>query len=139
MAVACTGVSAPDSATPGQPDDTSDGVGALSEGPTYLPVPKIAELLALRLTRVHQLIRDRSLIAVRTGGVLCVPAEFIADGEIVKGLTGTITLLSDAGYRDPEIVDWLFQRDDSLPGTPIAALREHRGRDVHRRAQTAGY
>ena len=107
--------------------------------PTYVPVPEIATRLGIVVTKVHQLIRERQLIAVRTDGVLRVPAEFVADGLVVKGLPGTITLLTDGGYRDEEIVDWLFTPEDSLPGTPIDALRENRGREVHRRAQAAGY
>jgi hypothetical protein len=30
-------------------------------------------------------------------------------------------------------------RDDSLPGPPVAALREHRGTEVKRRAQALGF
>jgi Rv2175c C-terminal domain of unknown function len=111
----------------------------VSPSPTYVPVPEIATRLGIVVTKVHQLIRERQLIAVRTDGVLRVPAEFVADGLVVKGLPGTITLLTDGGYRDEEIIDWLFTPDDSLPGSPIDALRENRGREVHRRAQAAGY
>jgi hypothetical protein len=117
-------------------------VGAVTDaptGPTYLPVPDIAEQLGLVVTKVHQLLRDRLLIAVRRDGPLVSPAEFVMDGAVVKGLPGTITLLSDAGFSDQEIVDWMFAEDPSLPGSPIRALRENRGREVHRRAQTAGF
>jgi hypothetical protein len=107
--------------------------------PTYIPVPEIAIRLGIVVTKVHQLIRERQLIAVRTDGVLRVPAEFVDDGLVVKGLPGTITLLTDGGYRDEEIIDWLFTPEDSLPGSPIDALRANRGREVHRRAQAAGY
>ena len=111
----------------------------MSTSPTFVPVPEIAIRLGIVVTRVHQLIRERQLIAVRADGVLRVPAEFVADGLVVKGLPGTITLLTDGGYRDEEIIDWRFTPEDSLPGTPIDALRENRGREVHRRAQAAGY
>lgn len=107
--------------------------------PTYVPVPDIAAELGVVVTKVHQLIRDRAVVAVRRDGVVQIPAEFIADGAVVKGLTGTITQLTDAGYEDQEIIDWLFAEDDSLPGSPITALRENRGREVHRRAQVAGF
>lgn len=108
-------------------------------GPTYLPIPDLAERLGLVVTKVHQLLRDRTLIAVRRDGILSVPAEFVAGGQVVKGLPGTITLLTDAGYADAEIVDWLFTADPTLPGTPMAALREGRSREVHRRAQASGF
>ncbi len=104
-----------------------------------MPVPDIADSLGLIVTRVHQLLRDRQVVAVRTDRVLKIPAEFIKDGAVVKGLPATITLLTDAGFTDPEIVDWLFAADTSLPGSPIIALRENRGREVHRRAQVAGF
>lgn len=104
-----------------------------------MPVPDIAEALGLVVTRVHQLLRERALLAVRRDGVLRVPAEFVVDGEVVKGLPGTITLLTDAGFTDPEIIDWLFTADPSLPGRPIDALRGNRGKEVRRRAQSAGF
>ena len=111
----------------------------MTDTPTYASVPAIADELNLPVTKVHQLIRDGQLVAVRLDGILRIPAEFVADGLVVKGLPATFTLLCDAGYRDDEIITWLFTGDDSLPGTPIAALRENRGREVHRRAQVAGF
>ncbi len=104
-----------------------------------MPVPDIAAALGLVVTRVHQLLRERQLVATRVDDVLRIPAEFVQNGTVVKGLTATITLLSDAGYTDPEIIDWMFEAEPSLPGRPITALRENRGREVHRRAQVAGY
>jgi hypothetical protein len=57
------------------------------------------------------------------------------DGVIVKGIPGLLTLFSDGGWDDREILTWLFTADDSLPGRPIDALRENRGAEVKRRAQ----
>lgn len=68
-----------------------------------------------------------------------IPAQFIEGGAVVKGLPGTITVLRDAGYSDPEILGWLYAADDTLPGTPIQALRENRGTEVKRRAQVSGF
>lgn len=93
---------------------------------------------AKRSPRVHQLIRDGHLLAVRREGVLAVPSSFLADAAVVKGLGGTITLLRDNGYHEDEILRWLFTEDDTLPGTPIDALRGDRGREVKRRAQAMG-
>lgn len=105
--------------------------------PSWLTVPDIAERLGVEVTRVRQLIREGQLIAVRRGEnrVLQVPADFLGDGRIVKGLAGTITLLKDDGFTDEEMLEWLFTPDDSLPGTPVQALREQRGTEVKRRAQ----
>jgi hypothetical protein len=97
-------------------------------------------VLGVRVTRVQQYMRDGQLLAVRdAAGVRHVPALFEQDGEIVKHLSSVVTLLRDAQFEDGEIVDWLFREDESLPGTPIDALRANRGSEVKRRAQVAGY
>lgn len=105
-----------------------------------LPFPDVATELGVPVTRVHQLVRDGQLVALRAaGGPRGVPAEFVKDGAVVKSLPAVITLLRDARFADDEIVDWLYRPDDSLPGTPIDALRSNRGSEVKRRAQVAGY
>ena len=105
-----------------------------------LTIPQVAEAMHLPVTRVHQHLRDGELIAVRDdNGVRRVPALMIQDGVVVKSLPSVITQLRDARYDDHEIVDWLFRADDSLPGSPIEALRANRGSEVKRRAQVAGY
>lgn len=87
------------------------------------------------------MVRERQLLAVRRGldRVLQVPAPFIQDGKLVKGLGGTLTLLADCGYDEIESLRWLFTPDDSLPGTPVEALRGNRGTEVKRRAQALGF
>ena len=104
-----------------------------------LSLPDVAQRLGLPVTRVHQMLRDGQLLGVRRHGVAVVPAEFLSDDAVVKGLPGTITLLRDAGYSTEEILRWLFTAEDSLPGTPIGALRTDRGREVKRRAQAMGF
>ena len=103
----------------------------------WLTLPDVAERFGVQVTRVRQLLRDNQLIAVRRGenNSLQVPAGFIVDDHTVKGLTGTLTLLKDAKFTDEEALRWLFTPDDSLPGTPVDALRENRGTEVRRRAQ----
>jgi Rv2175c C-terminal domain of unknown function len=117
---------------PGRPD---------SSAPIeFLTVADVAARLGVAETRVLQYLRDGTLVGVRPPGESPrVPALFVRDANVVKGLSGTVTLLRDAGYADHEIVAWLFRADESLPGTPIDALRENRGREVKRRAQVAGY
>ncbi|MGH3546594.1 MAG: Rv2175c family DNA-binding protein [Pseudonocardiaceae bacterium] len=104
-----------------------------------LPLPDVAQRLGLPVTRVHQMVRDGQLMGVRRSGVVLIPAEFLCGDAVVKGLPGTITLLRDAGYSAEEILRWLFTAEDSLPGTPIGALRTNRGREVKRRAQAMGF
>lgn len=122
------------------PHDRPDAVtGAGSLVPTWLTLPDIAERLEIDVTRVRQLVRDRQILAVRRGenNVLMVPEAFIQNGQVLKGLPGTLTLLQDGGFTDDEALGWLFTPDDTLPGSPVEALVGNRGREVRRRAQAS--
>ncbi|WP_192764368.1 Rv2175c family DNA-binding protein [Actinomadura algeriensis] len=105
----------------------------------WLSLPETAERLGIKTNRMKQLISERKLLAVRRAGEPMVPAAFIKDGQVIKGLSGTLTVLSDAGYSDVETVRWLFTADDTLPGTPVDALTENRGTEVRRRAQALAF
>jgi hypothetical protein len=105
----------------------------------WLTLPDIAELLEIPVTRVHQLLRDRALIAVRRDGVLRVPAELMAGDTVRKHLPGVLTVLRDAGYNDEEALRWLYTPDETLPGTPATALSTDRATEVKRRAQALGF
>ena len=111
----------------------------LSPDLEVLPLPDVAEQLGVPITRVHQMLRDGQLLACRRQGILIVPALFLTGDAVVKGLSGTITVLKDSGYAEDEILSWLFTPDDTLPGTPIEALRGDRGREVKRRAQASAF
>ena len=105
-----------------------------------LSLPECADRLGIPRGRIKQLLRDRKLVAVQqTDGTLGVPAAFLDGEHILKGLHGTLTLLFDCGFDEPEAVRWLFTADDSLPGTPIQAMAEHRGTEVNRRAQALAF
>lgn len=97
--------------------------------------------LGVEVTRVRQLLREGKLIAVRraAGQPLLVPADFVTDGAVLKGLAGTLTLLHDAGYSPTGALRWLYQADFSLPGTPVQALVGNRGTEVKRRAQALAF
>jgi hypothetical protein len=97
------------------------------------------ERLGLSMLQVHGMVRDGLLIAVRQDGRRGIPAEFLQDGQIVKHLSSVLTQLRDARYTEDEMLEWLYRSDDSLPGTPLQALRENRGTEVKRRAQVAGF
>lgn len=105
----------------------------------WLTLPDVAERLDVSISRVHQMIRDHHLIAVRRDGVRLVPAELVANATVRKHLPGVLTLLRDAGYDDEAALRWLYQDDDTLPGTPAAALGGDRAREVKRRAQALGF
>lgn len=102
-----------------------------------LTLSETAAHLGTSPNRVRQLVREHFLAGVRSaaGQELRIPAAFLMSGAVVKGLPGTLTLLADHGFSDTEAIEWLFTPDDSLPGRPIDALREDRGKEVRRRAQ----
>src|SRR5690606_14164560 len=85
-----------------------------------LPVAEVATRLNVAQNKVRQMLRDGQLIAVRRDGDLVIPEVFFRESAVVKGLAGTITVLSDAGFTRTEMLRWLFTEDESLPGiTPI--------------------
>jgi hypothetical protein len=106
----------------------------------WITVPDLAERLEVPVTRVHQMLRDHHLLAVRRDGVLRIPAELVAGKGVLKHLPGVLTLLFDAGYNDEEAMRWLYTEDDSLPGgTPAVALDGAAATEVKRRAQALGF
>lgn len=115
-------------------------------------LPKVAELLRIPVTKVHQQLREGHLVAVRRAGVPMIPAVFFNDsGHVVKSLPGLLAVLRDGGYHDTEILRWLFTADPSLTLTrdgvretisnarPVDALHAHQAREVIRRAQALAY
>lgn len=122
--------------------------------PVY-DLPAVAELLQVPVTRVHQELREGHLLAVRRNGIALVPRVFLAgaDGraQVVRALPGLLAVLRDGGYRDTEIMRWLFTADPSLTLTrdgmreavtnarPVDALHTHQAREVLRRAQAMAY
>ena len=123
--------------------------------PVY-DLPSVAELLRVPVTKVHQHLRESHLVALRRDGVPVVPQIFFTPttagrAEIVKPLPGLLAVLRDGGYRDTEILTWLFTPDPSLTltrdgvrepvanGRPVDALHAHQAREILRRAQAMAY
>lgn len=106
---------------------------------------RVGEALGIPVSKVRQLVKEHQLAqAVPVpGGGQKVPAAFIdvtdRGAEIVKGVPGILTVLHDGGYDDREAIAWLFTPDDTVPGRPIDALRENRGSEVKRRAQSMAF
>jgi excisionase family DNA binding protein len=96
---------------------------------------EVAQTLGVSPNRVRQLIRDGRLMAVPGTGNSRIPADFVQDGAVLKHLPGLLTVLRDGGFSEQEAFDWLFRDDESLPGTPVEALRGDRHTEVTRRAQ----
>lgn len=104
--------------------------------PEWLDWAETASRLGVTVAKVRTMIREHELAAAVPvpGAGQQVPADFIQDGVVVKGLPGLLTILHDGRYDDRECIAWLFT-DDDLPGRPIDALRENRGSEAKRRAQ----
>ena len=100
---------------------------------------EVAQVLGVSSNKVRQLLRDGKLMAVPGSGNAKIPADFIKDGAVLKHLPGLLTVLRDGGFRDEEVFDWLFRDDESLPGTPVQALRGDRHTEVTRRAQALAF
>ncbi|NUU17940.1 helix-turn-helix domain-containing protein [Cellulomonas humilata] len=119
----------------------------------WLTVPDIADRLGLDASKVRRIVQERRIIGVRRGDprIFYVPGAFLVPGHlanpaqptnrdpdlpwaVLASLQGTLTVLSDAGFTDEAAIKWLFTPDDSLPGTPIDALRAGRKTEIRRRA-----
>lgn len=117
-----------------------------------LPVPDVAAMLGIPVTKVHQQLRDGHLVALRRAGTVVVPRAFFTEsGAVLKPLPGLLAVLRDGGYDDTEILRWLFTPDPSLTLTfdgsrestgnarPVDALKSHQAREILRRAQALAY
>lgn len=110
-----------------------------AESTRWLTVPDLVELLDLSPGKVHRLIEDRHLLAVRRDKVLVVPEEFVHEGEPLKDLRGTLMLLADDGFTDDEAMHWMLELNELLGVSPIAALRAGRKAEVRRVAQALAF
>ncbi|MCD4526302.1 MULTISPECIES: Rv2175c family DNA-binding protein [unclassified Nocardioides] len=109
--------------------------------PEWIDWAEAAQQLGVTVGKVKTMIRDHDLAAAVPvpGEGQKVPAAFVQDGLVVKGLPGLLTLMHDNRYDDREIIAWLFLEQEDLPGRPIDALRENRGTEVKRRAQAMAF
>ena len=107
----------------------------------WVTIPEIAQALDLKVTRVHNLISDGTLIALRDPetNVRKVPALFQNGSRVLESLKGTLAVLKDSGFSDEEAITWLYTNDESLPGRPIDALIDGRKTEIRRRAQALAW
>ncbi len=106
----------------------------------WLDHEQAADALGVTVAQVKTLVRRHELAAVRPapGEAPQIPALFVQDGLVVKGLPGLLTLLDDGGYDAVASVAWIFT-DQDFPGRAIDALRENRGAEAKRRAQALAF
>lgn len=108
----------------------------------WLAVPDIVDRTGARLTEVRRWLADRELLGQRRGpnGAVMVPATFLVEDGPLPSLRGTVTVLSDNGLTDDEIIEWLHAADDTLQGgSAIASLRMGNKSEVRRRAQEQAF
>ncbi|GAB3127823.1 Rv2175c family DNA-binding protein [Tsukamurella serpentis] len=115
----------------------------LPEGTSTYNTATVAKGLGVSQSKVLQFLRDRQLIAVRRGGDLHIPRLFFGevDGRfsIAKHLTGLFSVLHDGGFRDDEIMRWMFEPLDDLGAAPAELLHTDSAREVVRRAQSMAF
>lgn len=120
--------------------NAENSLNSLLAGEELLSMQQVADKLGLPITRAYDLLQDRKFIVWDSPEGKRVPLAFFKDkGSIAKHVTGVITVLTDGGYDDEEILRHLFTADDSLPGRPIDALHGHLAREVIRRAQASAF
>ena len=116
----------------------------MSESVTAAPsawvnLPDVSTKLGVSISKVHQMIRDGQLLAIKHEGIRQVPAELVANSTVLKHLPGVLTLLRDAGYNDEEALRWLYEPDETVDGCAAKGLGGDRAREVKRRAQALGF
>ena len=104
----------------------------------WVTIPEIAQALDLKVTRVHNLISDGTLIALRDPetNVRKVPALFMNGSRVLESLKGTLAVLKDYGFSDEEANVWLYTRDESLTSSPHPAMIEGSTTENSTRHQT---
>lgn len=105
----------------------------------YLTIPDLVQRLNLAPGKIHRLIEDSYLAAVRVDGVLKVPAEFLQGDEPLPPLRGTLLALLDAGYSGEEAVAWVLGENDELGERPIDSLMAGRKSAVRRATQSLAF
>jgi hypothetical protein len=127
----------------GAATDDGDPIEALIG--SWLTLPDVGERLGLDVGKVRRLVQDGVLVAVRVGerNILSVPEALLVDvdgaPQPLPELRGTLTVLRDAGYDDDAALRWLFTPDDTLPGSPVDAMRAGRKTEIRRRAQALAF
>jgi hypothetical protein len=107
----------------------------------WLTLPDLSAQIGEPLSKIRDWIRERRLVAVERGTppVKMVPAEFVHDGALIKGLFGAVTVLADAGFSPEESVRWLLSDEPALPGRPVDLMADGHHHAVKRRAMTLAF
>jgi hypothetical protein len=109
----------------------------------WLTLPDLAEALDIEVGKARGLVRDQHVVGIKRGErtTFQVPAAFVlpdVEGRpgVIPTLRGTVIVLSDAGFTEEEILEWLFSPNDELGERPVDALINGKRAAVRRVAQT---
>lgn len=105
----------------------------------YVTIPELVERWSTTVSRLHRMLEDHTLAAVRVDGVLSIPAEFALEDEPLNSLRGTLHALLDAGFTNDEAVAWLLSPSDELGERPIDALLAGKKSAVRRATQSLAF
>jgi hypothetical protein len=107
----------------------------------WLTIGDLAVRLEERPSRIKDLIRERRLVVVEVGDPPSpsVPTEFVHDGQLIKGLSGALTVLADAGYSAEQAVAWLLTENDQLSARPVDFMAAGRHTAVKRVAMALAF
>ncbi len=136
-----------DSTDPAAPSDGAEHAAALRELDAlvteWLSVPEVAERQGVSLSDVRAQLKERRLIGVRRGAnkAVSIPAVFVTEEGPRPEIRGTVTVLSDGGMRDVELLRWLFTPDDTLPvaGSPMDCILAGHKTEIRRRAMETAF
>jgi hypothetical protein len=121
----------------------------------WLTLPDVAEALGTDVGKVRRIVQERRVVGVKRGErtTFQIPARFLvplhlvdpanvgrADGSgrvgVLSSLQGTIVVLTDAGFDDAEILEWLFTPHAELGEPPFDTLLSGHKARVRRVAQS---
>jgi hypothetical protein len=121
----------------------------------WLTLPDVAEALGTDVGKVRRIVQERRVVGVKRGErtTFQVPARFLVPLHLVdpanagrpdesgrvgvlSSLQGTIVVLTDAGFDDAEILEWLFTPHDELGEPPLDTLLSGHKARVRRVAQS---
>lgn len=105
----------------------------------FVTIADLCEQRQLSPSKVHRMIEDHQLAAVRIDGVLQVPAEFIRGDEPLQSLRGTLLALHDAGFSEEEALVWVLSFNDELGMRPVEALSSGNKSAVRRATQSLAF
>jgi Rv2175c C-terminal domain of unknown function len=135
----CTGQRTPGGRAVGRPYAACVDLELLATG--WLTLPELADQIGVPLAKIRDWIREGRLVVAERGTppVKCIPAEFVQEGALLKGLSGALTVLADAGYTPDESLRWLLTEEPSLPGRPVDVMAAGGHHAVKRRAMTLAF